>query len=63
MMTMFKAERIGALVRKITPKLENKARTELASYLLDVHGDKPAFEYPILTFDDIVGSSYNTVGK
>ena len=45
-------------------KICSDGRVELETYLHDVHGDKPIFEYPIMSFGDLKnGEDYHSFGK
>ena len=52
-----------ALAKMNLKKWVNKARIELASWLLDVHGDRPIFDYPVMSFDEFDSSAYKSIGK
>jgi len=45
-------------------KIRNNARNELSTYVRDVHGDTPVFEYPVMSFGDLKqGESYQSFGR
>jgi hypothetical protein len=45
-------------------EMGRKARNELSDYLHDVHGDRPVFDFPVLSFDDnLAKANYKSIGK
>jgi len=45
-------------------QIGKRARDELSTFLHDVHGDRPVFEYPVISYDKpTANSNYKTIGK